>query len=172
METSTEKHYYPIQILLELLSINRTVYETWELSYKEIQKRAKSQDSHKMNAANSAILLLKLFPFFHHEGIGEDIFFYAALQEDKKISHSKLPLASSLLDQRLLPLNKSGSWDNFVFKEGLRMLLSFSLIKKGPSDCVYAMHPLVHTWGRDRMLSNQKKQCCLMAYVTLFSKMG
>jgi len=118
---------------------NRTVYETWELSYKEIQKRAKSEDSHKMNAANSAILLLKLFPFFHHEGIGEDIFFYAALQEDKKISHSKLPLASSLLDRRLLPLNKSGTWDNFVFKEGLRMLLSFSLIKKGPSDELFTL---------------------------------
>ena len=32
---------------------NRTVYETWELSYKEIQRRAKSDDSHKANAANS-----------------------------------------------------------------------------------------------------------------------
>jgi len=146
---------------------NRTVYETWELSYKEIQKRAKSDDSHQVNAANSAILLLKLFPFFHHEGITEDIFFYAALQEDNKISGSQLPQASSLLDRRLLPLNNSGTWDNFVFKEGLQMLLSFSLIKKGPCDYVYAMHPLVHTWGRDRMLSNEKKHCCLMAYVTL-----
>ena len=127
---------------------NRTVYETWELSYKEIQRRAKSDDSHKANAANSAILLLELFPYFHHEGITEDIFFYAALEDCKKISDSKLPLASSLLDQRLLPLDKSGTWDNFVFREGLQILLSFSLIKKGPSDCVYAMHPLVHTWGR------------------------
>jgi hypothetical protein len=29
------------------------------------------------------------------------------------------------------------------------------------------MHPLVHTWGRDRLLLNERKQCCLMAYVTL-----
>ena len=144
---------------------NRTVYETWELSYKEIQKRAKSDDSHKATAANSAILLLELFPFFHHEGITEDIFFYAALQKPKKVS--RLPLASSLLDRRLLPLNKSGTWNNFLFKEGVRMLLSFSLIKKGPSDCMYAMHPLVHTWGRHRMLSNEWKQCCLMAFITL-----
>ena len=40
-------------------------------------------------------------------------------------------------------------------------------VKSTASDCVYAMHPLVHTWGRDRMHSNEKKQCCLMAYVTL-----
>ena len=146
---------------------NKTVYETWELSYKKIKRWAKSDDSHKANAAKSAIQLLNLFSFFHHEGITEDIFFYAAFQEDKKSSHSKLPLASSLLDQRLLPLDKSGTWDKFAFKEGVRILLSFSLIKKGPSDCVYAMHPLVHTWGRDRMLPNEKKQCCLMAYATL-----
>ena len=46
---------------------NRTVYETWELSYKEIQQRAKSDDSHEANAANSARLLLELFPFFQRE---------------------------------------------------------------------------------------------------------
>jgi len=146
---------------------NRSVYGTWELSYKTIQNSAESDDSHRANAANSAMLRLNLFPFFHHEGITEEIFSYAALQEDQKMSNPELPLASSMLDRRLLPLNKTGSWDNFVFREGIRILLSFSLIKKGPSDCVYAMHPLVHTWGRDRILLNERRQCSLMAYVTL-----
>ena len=146
---------------------NRSVYGTWDLSYKEIQKSVESDDPHKANAANSAMLLLELFPFFHHDGITEEIFSYAALPEYKKNSSSELPLASSLLDQRLLPLDKSGTWDNFIFREGLRILLSFSLIKKGPSDCVYSMHPLVHTWGRDRLTLNERKECCLMAYVTL-----
>jgi hypothetical protein len=50
--------------------------------YKEIQQRAKSDDSHKVNAANSAMPILELFPFFHHEGITEEIFFYAAVQKD------------------------------------------------------------------------------------------
>jgi tetratricopeptide (TPR) repeat protein len=146
---------------------NRSVYGTWELSYKEIQKRAKSNDPHRANAANSAMLLLNLFPFFHHEGITEEIFYYSALQEDDESYSPALPMASSILDRRLLPLNKTGSWDNFIFREGLRILLSFSLIKKGPSDCVYAMHPLVHSWGRDRKLLTERKQCCLMAYATL-----
>ena len=113
------------------------------------------------------MLLLELFSFFHHEGITEEIFSYAALQEDQESSYPELPLASSILNRKLLPLNKRGTWDNFLFREGLQTLLSFSLIKNGPSDCVYAMHPLVHTWGRDRLDLNERKKCCLMAYVTL-----
>ena len=149
---------------------NRRVYGTWELSYKEIQKRAKSDDPHEANAANSAMLLLELFPFFHYEGITEEIFSYAALQEDQKASNPELKLASSMLDQRLLPLNKAGTWDNLLFREGIRVLLSFSLIKT-TSNGVYAMHPLVHAWGRDRLTLNERKQCCLMAYVTLSSSL-
>jgi len=143
---------------------NRTVYETWELSYKEIQQRAEYHDCHKANAANGAMLLLELFPFFHHEEITEEIFCYAALPE---VYETPLPLASSLVDQRLLPLSQKGTWDNFIFREGIRILLSFSLIRRGPSDNVYAMHPLVHTWGRDRLTLNERKKCCLTAYVTL-----
>ena len=168
-----EKYYEHGQILLShseftgASEYNRTVYGTWELSYKEIQQRAKSDDSHKANAANSAILLLELFPFFHHEGITEEIFSYAALQGDEETCDPELPLASTMLHRRLLPLNKAGAWDNLLFREGIRMLLFFSLIKKAPSDGVYAMHPLVHAWGRDRMTLDERERCCLMAYVTL-----
>ena len=146
---------------------NRSVYGTWELSYKEIEKRAESDDPHRANAATSAMLLLNLFPFFHYEGITEEIFSYAALQEDVESASPALPIASSILDRRLLRLNKTGAWDNFLFREGIRILLSFCLIRKGPSDCVYAMHPLIHTWGRDRICLNERKHCCLMAYATL-----
>jgi tetratricopeptide (TPR) repeat protein len=146
---------------------NRSVYGTWELSYQEIQKRAESDDPHKANATNSAMLLLSLFPFFHHDGITEEIFSYAALQKDEEVSSPALPIASSILDQRLLTLNKTGAWDNFIFREGLQILLFFSLIKKAPSEGVYAMHPLVHAWGRDRMTLYERERCCLMAYVTL-----
>ena len=146
---------------------NKSIYETWELSYKEIQQRARSDDSHKANAANSAMLLLELFPFFHHEGITEEIFSYAALQKDEKTSNSEFSLASSMLDRRLLDLNEAGTWDDFLFREGIRVLLSFSLVKKAPSNGVYAMHPLVHAWGRDRLTLNERKKCGLMAYVLL-----
>ena len=146
---------------------NRNVYDTWELSYKRIQQTAKSEYPHRANAANSAILLLELIPFFHHEQITEDIFYYSALQKDNKTPMLNLPLASSLLDPRLLPLHQTGTWDNFNFQEGIRILQSVSLIRRCSSDNVYAMHPLAHSWGRDRLTLNEKKKCCLMAYVTL-----
>ena len=104
---------------------NRFVYETWELSYKENQQWTGSNDSHKANAGNSAMLILRLFPFFHHEGIIEEIFSYAALPEDEETSSSNLPCASPLLDKRLLSLNKSGTWDNFLFREGVCTVILF-----------------------------------------------
>jgi len=52
------------------------------------------------------MIFLESFPFFHHEGISEEIFSYAALPENGDIFGSKLPLASSLLDWRLLLLNQ------------------------------------------------------------------
>jgi len=150
---------------------NRRVYGTWELSYNEIKKRAESDDPHKANAAKSGMLLLELFPFFHHEGITEEIFSYAALQKDKKTSNPESRLASSMLDQKLLALNKAGTWDNLLFREGIWVLLLFSLIKTGPSDGVYAMHPLVHAWGRDKLTPNERKKCCLLAHFALSSSL-
>ena len=127
---------------------------------------AESEDSHKANAANSVMILLELFPFFHHEEMTEESFCYAALPEDNETPLSNLPLASPLHDQRLLPLSEKGTWDNFIFREGIRIFLSFSLIRRGPSDNVYTMHPLVYNWGRDRLTLNKRKNCCLIAYVT------
>jgi hypothetical protein len=146
----------------------RTVYETWELAYKVIQQRAEIDDFDKAQAANSAMLLLELFPFFYHEDITEKIFFYAATtQKDREITSSELPLASSILDHRLLGLDKAGTWDSFLFREGLRVLMSFSLVKQDPSDGMYSMHPLVHAWGRDRLTLEEKQRCSLMAYAIL-----
>ena len=151
---------------------NKSVYGTWELSYKEIQKRAGCDDFHKARAANSALLLLALFSFWHHEGISEEIFSYAATQKDQVVSHSDLPLAPAVLDHKLLSLKKNGTWDNFIFKEGVRVLLSFCLIKKGTSDNVHCMHPLVNAWGRDRMSLDEKQKCSLTAFAILSASLA
>ena len=139
----------------------RTVYKTWELSYKEIQERAQSDDSQRVDAAKTALLLLGLFPFFHHQGITEEIFAYAAVQGGKTTKSESSVLC------KLLHLNEADSWDNFVFREGLRVLISFSLIKQGPSNGVYSMHPLVHAWSRDKMTLSEKQTYSSMACVTL-----
>ena len=109
---------------------NKSVYGTWELSYKEIQKRAGSDDFHKARAADSALFLLGLFPFWHHESISEEIFFYAATQRNQSMSHPDLPLAHSVLDCKLLALNKDGTWDNFIFQRGSSSLAVILLDQK------------------------------------------
>ncbi|KIK04755.1 hypothetical protein K443DRAFT_645534 [Laccaria amethystina LaAM-08-1] len=147
---------------------NRTVYGTWELSFKEIQQRVKSDDSQRAEAAKSAMFLLAVFAFFHFDHIMEEIFSYATTQEHEEYGdneqRSGLPLASSIMDHTLLQLHNTGKWDNFTFKEGVRVLLSFSLIKLVSSKGIYTMHPLIHAWGRDRMSSEDRKKYCLMAY--------
>ena len=144
---------------------NRTVYGTWELSFKEIQQRATSHDCQRAEAAKSAMFLMATFAFFHFEGISEEIFSYAATQayEDNE-QRSALPLASSIIDCKLLQLHNTGKWDNFIFKEGVRVLLSFSLIKLVSSKGIYTVHPLIHAWGRDRMSAEDRQKCHLMAY--------
>jgi hypothetical protein len=147
---------------------NRSVYGTWELSFKEIQQRAKSDNFQRAEAAKSAMFLLAIFAFFHFDGITEEIFSYAATQEHKKYKQrSTLPLASSVIDCTLLQLHNTGQWNNFIFKEGVRVLLSFSLIKLVSSKGIYTMHPLIHAWGRDRMSSEDRQKYCLMAYAML-----
>ena len=54
---------------------NRSVYGTWELSFKELEQRAKSDDSQRAEAAKSAMILLAIFAFFHFDGITEEFFF-------------------------------------------------------------------------------------------------
>ena len=144
---------------------NRSVYGTWELSFKEIQQRAKSDDYQRAEAAKTAISLLSIFAFFHFDGITEEIISYAATQEyGDREQRSALPLASSIIDHILLQLHNTGKWDNFMFKEGVRALLSCSLTKMVSSKGIYIMHPLIHAWGRDRMSSEDRQKYCLMAY--------
>ena len=151
---------------------NRTVYGTWELSYQEIQRRAESDHLDKAKAAQSAMHILALFVFFHYDGIMKDIFSYAAMhQHCCEHSHSGLPVAISMLDCTLLPVNEAGTWDDFVFEEGLRVLLSFCLIRQGSSEGLYAVHPLIHAWGKDRMSLSERKKYCIIAYATLLSSL-
>ena len=48
---------------------NKSEYKTWELSYKEIQQRAESDDAQIAEAAKSAMYLLAMIAFFHFESI-------------------------------------------------------------------------------------------------------
>src|SRR5271170_6594749 len=101
---------------------NQTVYGTWDLSFKEIEKRGKSTTGNTQ-AAQVAILIFQICAFYHHSNISKDIFQSAAEESGKCIIHSgvaeKLPQATASLDHTLLTLDKDGHWDAMIFEEGV-----------------------------------------------------
>ena len=140
---------------------NRTVYETWDLSFNEIESRAnKKSDGHDRAAAQAAILILETAAFLHHENIIEAAFRKAAMKFSKG-HHSRLDGKVKTCITQLLQLEADQCWNEFLFHEGIRVLMSFSLIKRGStSPGMYSIHPLMHQWSRDRMSMSQKR--CMM----------
>jgi tetratricopeptide (TPR) repeat protein len=131
----------------------RSTYGTWEISMKEIESRARCGSGPESLAAQSAVILYKYFAFMHHDGISEEIFKTAAENYKKRdIEQEKslgLPLLVVLIDPKALFLDESGLWNRHQFQAGIQVLISFALIKS--SNKLYSIHPLVHTWSRNRI---------------------
>ena len=110
---------------------NRTVYETWDLSFNEIKLRAnKKCDGHDRAAAQAAILILETAAFLHHENIIEAAFRKAAMEFSDR-HHIKLEEKVKDCITQLLQLEEDQCWNEFFFHEGIRVLMSFSLITQG-----------------------------------------
>ena len=151
---------------------NQTVYGTWDLSFKEIEKRARGPSTAgNAQAAQAAILILQICAFYHHSNISKDIFQSAAEKSRKDVIDSdvaeKLPHAITSLDYTLLDLDNDGHWDDFIFGQGVSVLLSFSLIKRGQSSEMLFVHPLVHCWSREKMLKSEQQRICQIGSVIL-----
>src|SRR5882762_900208 len=139
------------------------VYGTWDLSFEAIQVMGN-------RAAESAIFILQTFAFWHHEGITEEIIKQAAEAGSKEPAIGGDNNSSEvLLPPQLLQLDQRGSWDPFFFREGVRVLLSYSLIKKGAINGIYSFHPLVHYWSRDKMSREGRNINCSFASIMLAS---
>ena len=151
---------------------DRTVYGTWDFSLKEIEKRASGQSSgENAQAAKAAILILQTCAFFHHSNISKEIFRSAAEESGKKSVDSevaeKLPLAITLLDYTLLTLDNDGYWDDFMFGQGISVLLSFSLMKREHSCKMYSVHPLLHCWSQEHMIKSEQQRMWQLGGTTL-----
>ena len=107
---------------------NRTVYETWDLSFNEIESRANNEsDGYGRAAAQAAILILETAAFLHHENIIEAAFRKAAIKFSKG-HHSRLEQEVKTSITQLLQLGDDQSWNHWFFYEGIQVLMSFSLI--------------------------------------------
>ena len=126
-----------------------SIYGTWDISIKQIEGMAARGTGQEAQAAQCAIRLLRIFAFLNHENIPEELFKNAAenyINRDiVQEAQLNLPLSVTLLDHQTLLLNK-GEWDRMLFLDGIKILLSFSLIKA--TEHLYSMHPLINEWSR------------------------
>ena len=151
---------------------DRTVYGTWDLSFKEITERASGQSSAgDAQAAHAAVIILQICAFYHHSNISKDIFRFAAEESRDHVVDSeiaeKLPLAMSSLDHTLLALDNNGHWDDFIFGQGIAVLLSFSLMKRDEAFEMLSVHPLVHCWSREQISKNEQQRMYEMGSIIL-----
>ena len=151
---------------------NQTVYGTWDLSFQQIQQRAKGLfTTRNAQAAQTAILILQICAFYHHSNISKEIFQSAAEEfkeydVDNEVAE-ELPQAITLLDHTLLALDNDGQWDEFLFGQGVSVLLSFSLIRQEHPSEMLSVHPLVHYWSRERMMKPEQQKMCEMGSAIL-----
>ena len=147
---------------------DQTVYGTWDLSLKEIKKRADGQvDIGSAQAAQAAILILHICAFYHHNNISKDIFRSAAEKSQEYVVGNKLPQARNSLNCSLLTVDKDGHWDDFIFRKGMLVLLSFSLMKTEQSGKILSFHPLVHSWSREQLTADEQQKMQEMGGIIL-----
>lgn len=121
-----------------------TVYTTWEISIDKIV------GLHEQ-AAQDAIELLHIFAFWHFAGISEEMFKQAWVFRQTWVNKEGWGVPEDMPQSRVLLNNDNTAWDPQVFREATSILLSFSLISIDGTDRLISMHPLVHTWARDRL---------------------
>lgn len=122
-----------------------TVYTTWEVSWKMIEEMSSE-------AGRDAIELLKIFSFLHHDGISEEMFHRAW----KHMWSGECSRWMILHQSEILHRQTSQEWDVEPLRKALSLLLSFSLINRDKNHLI-SIHPLVHTWARDRLCSSDKE---------------
>jgi tetratricopeptide (TPR) repeat protein len=127
-----------------------STYGTWDISIEQIEGMAGKGTGEEAQSAQCAIRLLRIFAFLDHENIPDELFKNAAENYIKRYlvqeAQLNLPLSVTLLDDQMLLVNK-GEWDRMQFLDGIKILLSFSLIKAVKGH-LYSMHPLVNEWCR------------------------
>jgi hypothetical protein len=141
----------------------RAVYTTWEIAFAELERRA-SYSSPDFAQYEIAIFVLRLFSFFHFDGIREEIFRRAAEATGRYLD----PLQPDSKLFSLLQKTKESEWDPFNFRAGIRILFQFSLIKfNGQSTQTYSVHRFVHQWMQNRLSKPFRGEMALLSAIIL-----
>ncbi|KAI9773955.1 MAG: hypothetical protein M1839_001967 [Geoglossum umbratile] len=133
-----------------------SVYTTWEVSIEAIKKLSGK-------ASDNAIELIRIFCFLHYDEITEDI-----CERAWKNSHRGGDLYKKIANLFYIHSQEGlTEWDPIVIREAAVLLASFSLIKIDETGHRMSIHPLVHTWARDRLSEKLQRHYWTMASSTL-----
>lgn len=130
------------------------VYATFEVSPKAIEASSKPE-------ARDALELLGVLAHFHRDAVSEDIFTRAWQHSltlkrlEPEDPDDSIRILSTWhvgrLRRILHPVPSTTQLDIFAMRKARGVLQSFSLVSVHPGNSHISMHPLVHTWARDRL---------------------
>ena len=135
---------------------DQTIYATWEHSIESLELRG-------TEASRDAVQLLSIVGFFHFEDIRVDIFTRALKNKSRESSAASdttffgtmlRGLIARMEAPPILPEFLRGSstdLDLSRIRHALHSLHSFSLISYNSRDDSFSLHPVVHSWARDRL---------------------
>ncbi|KAJ7230942.1 hypothetical protein C8J57DRAFT_1092269, partial [Mycena rebaudengoi] len=134
-----------------------SVYTTWDISFRCLNKPASQ--------------FLQLCSFFHHEGISEEIFSNAALytRHPLGLTWKQVKKPQEFLGQFYTSAGiwHTRTWDTLSFSEMAAELQGYSLINQDPNTGYFSIHPLVHSWSRNTVLSMDSTQECAAALLAM-----
>lgn len=119
------------------------IITTWEIPFQKIVSRGSMEH-------RDAVDLMHIFAFMHFETIPESIF-----------QRSWVILTNSSPSQGKRPEILQSVWNEEAqarFRRAIRILCDHSIIDHEPSKASCAMHPVIHSWARDRLSNAQQRQ--------------
>lgn len=148
-----------------------TVYTTWEVSIEMIRKLSSNNPTNSScwssENVENALDLLNIFSFLHLDNIPVEILQNARRNWQIKLLEGTLSEWTKSQRPRLLCEDSGGDWDPVPTREAVYLLSSFSLVRVNESSNHISIHPLVHTWIRDRLTEPERAGCWSTAVSTL-----
>lgn len=148
------------------------VYAAFDFSMTYLQTK-------NTNVSQDAVELLNILGFYHFEHIRVDIFTRAVENRLKTLlepANSSLPSKlSNVISTRLQPppalpqflRDDVETLQPYRVRRALHELYSLSLISYDGKDASFSLHPLTHSWARDRLSTSEKALWAQIALNTL-----
>jgi tetratricopeptide (TPR) repeat protein len=131
----------------------RKVSATFEVSADTLMNLAKTDSS-----AHNALALLDILGFFHHQVVSEDIFVRAWDYAEEVSLHSQDEDWTSdrltswhVAQSQYLAIHGTPKEKKRAFRRCRAQLVKLSLVSVDTTGCATSLHPLVHTWARERL---------------------